>query len=45
MEEEQVLKLIQENMASLQQNNQELESKIAELQVEMLAQRDISCKK
>ena len=44
MEEEQVLKLIQENMASLQQKNQELESKKAELQVEMLAQRDISCK-
>ena len=34
MEEEQVLKLIQENMAGLQQKNQELENKIAELQLE-----------
>ena len=34
MEEEQVLKLIQENMAGVQQKNQELENKIAELQLE-----------
>ena len=34
MEEEQVLKLIQENMAGLQQKNQGLENKIAEVQLE-----------